>query len=133
MTRSVIAIVVGFVLIAALSFGADALMRIAYPAQMTGRIESLPILCASLAYVAVFAVLGCYITARLAPNRPMGHALVLGGLGLAFTLLMMPQAWNTAPAWYSILSLLLVMPYAWIGGRIRENQLARDGRTTAMA
>lgn len=133
MTRSVIAIVVGFVLIAALSFGADAVMAMAYPSLMKDRIESLPILCASLVYVAVFAVFGCYVTARLAPDRPMGHALVLGALGLLFSLVMMPQAWNTVPAWYNILSLLLVMPYAWIGGRIRESQLARDGQTTAMA
>lgn len=133
MTRSVIAIVVGFVLIAALSFGADALMSMAYPSLMKDRIENLPILCASLVYVGVFAVFGCYVTARLAPDRPMGHALVLGALGLLFSLAMMPQAWNTVPAWYNILSLLLVMPYAWIGGRIRESQLARGGQTTAMA
>lgn len=133
MTRSVIAVVVGFVLIAVLSFGTDALMRGAFPALMTGRLESLPILVASLVYVAVYAVLGCYITARLAPDRPMRHALILGALGLVFTLAMLPMAWNAAPAWYNIVSLVMVMPYAWIGGRLRENQLARDGGVAAMA
>ena len=34
------------------------------------------------AYRTVFAIAGCYITARLAPDRPMMHALVLGSVGV---------------------------------------------------
>lgn len=44
--------------------------------------------------------------------------------------------WDHAPAWYHVLALALVMPYAWLGGRLRERQLARSGyhpRTPAAA
>ena len=33
------------------------------------------------AYRTIYGVLGAYIAARLAPNRPMMHALILGALG----------------------------------------------------
>ena len=36
----------------------------------------------AFSYRAVFDVFGCYLTARLAPARPMLHAMVLGGIGL---------------------------------------------------
>jgi hypothetical protein len=74
-------------------------------------------------YVGVFATAGCYLTARLAPSQPMRHALVLGVLGLVFNVAGTVAMWDTAPAWYHVASLLLVMPYAWLGGRIRDRQL----------
>lgn len=52
----------------------------------------------------------------------MMHALVLGGFGLVFNIVGAIALWETAPAWYHALSLALVMPYAWIGGRIRVAQ-----------
>jgi hypothetical protein len=79
-------------------------------------------------YVAVFAIGGCWLAARLAPSHPMRHALILGALGLIFNIAGTIAMWDTAPAWFHILSLLLVMPYAWIGGRLRERQLERGGR-----
>jgi hypothetical protein len=78
-------------------------------------------------YVALFAVFGCYVAARLAPNRPMAHALVLGALGLVFNVAGTVARWDHAPAWSHVLAMALVMPYAWLGGRLRERQLARSG------
>ena len=83
--------------------------------------------------VAVYAIIGCYLTARLAPNRPMRHALILGALGLVMNIAATVSLWGTAPAWYFILNLLLVMPYPWLGGRIRERQLMQPGHSTAAA
>jgi hypothetical protein len=58
----------------------------------------------------------------------MKHALVLGVLGLLFTIPGTVAMWNTMPAWYSVLGLALVMPFAWAGGWLRERQLARQAR-----
>lgn len=134
MLRSIVAIVVGFVLIGALSIGTDTIVMQAFPGEFNeGRTGNLAILMLMAAYVAVYAIIGCYITARLAPNRPMRHALILGALGLVMNIAATVSLWGTAPAWYFILNLLLVMPYAWIGGRIRERQLMRPEHTTAVA
>ena len=127
MGRSIVAIVVGFLLIGALSFGTDAAVRSALPGafDVIGRTESVSLLLLMIAYVGVYAVAGCYLTARLAPSRPMLHAMVLGVLGLVFNVFGTVAAWNTAPAWYHVVSLLLVLPYAWLGGRLRERELGR--------
>lgn len=81
-----------------------------------------------MAYVAIYAIVGCYLTARLAPSRPMFHALVLGGLGLAFNIIAVASLWDTVPQWYSVGGVLLTMAYAWIGGRIREREVERSGQ-----
>ena len=129
MLRSIAAIVLGFVLIGALAFGADAVLRSVMPSAFSpsGRVDSVPILLLMQAYVIIFAVTGCYLAARLAPRRPLAHALVLGALGLAFNVAGTIAMWNTAPAWYHVMALALVMPAAWLGGRLRELQLERSG------
>lgn len=135
MARSILAVVVGYLLIGFLSFGADVVMHNLRPEVYLdgGRLEHTPTLLVVMLYVAVFAILGCYVTARLAPRNPMKHALILGALGVVTQVAMWSIAWNTVPAWFHIVSLALVMPYAWIGGRIRERQLERGAQATPRA
>ncbi len=129
MLRSIAAVLFGFVLIGALSIGADVVLKQAMPTAFgaAGRVDSVPVLLLMMGYVGLFAVTGCYLTARLAPRRPMLHALVLGALGLAFNVAGSMALWDTAPTWYHVASLALVMPYAWLGGRLREIELERNG------
>lgn len=135
MVRSIAAVVTGFVLIAALSIGTNiVLARVApdlYPAS--GIVTSTGALILALAYVAVYAIAGCYVTARMAPSRPMLHALVLGALGLAFNVMGVVATWGQVPAWYAVAGLVLTMPYAWIGGRLRERELAGGSPARAAA
>ena len=130
MGRSILAIVVGFVLTAALNLGTNQLLSRAAPDLVpppgtpNNNTTALVLICA---YVAVYGILGCYVTARLAPSRPMLHALVLGALALAMSIPVTIQVWNDTPAWFNLFNLAAVMPYAWIGGRIRERQLEGAG------
>jgi hypothetical protein len=84
-------------------------------------------------YRSIYGFVASYITARLAPNRPMLHAMVLGILGLAVSILGAVATWNGGPAfgphWYPIALVVLALPTAWIGGRIR---LAQPGRPSAV-
>jgi hypothetical protein len=129
MIRSIGAVVLGFVLIGVLSVSGDMVLRAVMPGAFDaeGAVGSTPVLLLVQAYVAVFAIFGCYAAARLAPNRPMAHALVLGVLGLVFNIAGSIARWDHAPAWYHVLAIALVMPYAWLGGRLRERQLERTG------
>ena len=133
MGRSIVAVVVGFVLIAVLSFGTDAAIRAALPGSFSpnGATTDRGLLLASVVYVGLFAVLGCYVTARLAPRRPMAHALVLGLLGLVFNIAGTIAMWNAAPVWYHVTQIALVMPWAWLGGWLRERELRRGAGTEA--
>jgi hypothetical protein len=128
MGRSILAIVVGFVLTGALNVGTNTVLsRVAPdmvppPGTPNTNTAALLVICA---YVALFGILGCYVTARLAPSRPLLHALIMGGLALAMSIPVTLSVWNDAPAWFNVYNLLAVMPYAYIGGTIRERDLAR--------
>jgi hypothetical protein len=128
MGRSIIAVVVGFVLAGGLNVGTNLLLsRVAPelipPGAPVTNPSALVLVCA---YVAVYGILGCYVTGRLAPSRPMLHALVMGGLALAMSIPVTIQAWNDTPAWFNVYNLLAVMPYAWIGGRLAERGLGGE-------
>jgi hypothetical protein len=131
MVRSVAAIAIGFCFIVLLSLGADALMRQALPNLFdpSGRMTQAPVLGIVLVYVAAIAMTGCYLTARLAPARPLRHALILGGFGLLFSIPGTVAGWDLAPAWYHIISPVMVLPYAWLGGWLGERYIARKGGT----
>ncbi len=132
--RSIGAVAVGFLFIAVLSFGSDILLRVTFPddIDVQGEIVSIRVLALSLTSAALYATVGCYLTARLAPSRPMWHALVLGVLILIFTVLNTGVLWMLAAMWYKLASLAIVMPCAWIGGWLAE--LSRvDGESASAA
>ena len=78
-------------------------------------------------YRTIYGVLGTYITARLAPSRPMLHAVVGGFIGLVVSIVGAVVTWNKGPAfgphWYPVALILLAMPTAWAGGKLRVMQL----------
>lgn len=124
--RSIGAVAAGFLLIAMLAFGTGAALQSAGLMPAAGvPITDTGTVLLEAAYVAIFAIAGCWLAAFLAPSHPMRHALILGVLGLAFNVMGAVAAWDQRPAWSILLNLALVMPYAWIGGRLREQQLQR--------
>src|ERR1700686_5399985 len=124
MIKSILAIAVGFIAIALLSLGADWALRAAVPHafSQSGRTESPVVLCLVLAYSAGLAVSGSYLTARLAPHKPKKHALILGAIGFALSIFATISNWQSAPVWYHVIALALILPMAWVGGEVRERQ-----------
>ena len=125
MGRSIAAVVYGMVFVGTVWFAATRALRSIMPAAFTpdGRVASATVLLIIVGYVFVFAVAGCYLTARLAPNRPMRHAMALGAIGLVFNGVGTVARWHMAPPWYHALSLALVLPAAWLGGKLRAIQV----------
>jgi uncharacterized MnhB-related membrane protein len=78
-------------------------------------------------YRTVYGIAATYIIARLAPDRPMQHALVGGLLGLVVSIVGAAATWNKGPAfgphWYPLALIVLAMPQAWAGGKLRLMQL----------
>jgi len=75
------------------------------------------------AYRAVYGVAGSYVTAWLAPNRPMLHVLALGGVGTVLGIVGVVATWARADVvgheWYPIALTALAMPQSWLGGVLR--------------
>jgi len=73
-------------------------------------------------YRVVIAIFGCWLAARLAPSKPMNHALITGGIGMCIAIAGAIFAWDKGPAfgphWYAIALVITALPCAWIGGKI---------------
>jgi hypothetical protein len=72
----------------------------------------------AFAYRSIFAVLGGWITARLAPSSPRAHAMALGGLGLLLSTAGTIAQWNLGHHWYPISLIVLCLPASWFGARL---------------
>lgn len=125
--RSIGAAVAGIVAGIVLSLGTDAALRAAHIFPATNVVMSDGLFALATTYRTVYGILSCYITARLAPWRPMKHALIVGALGMVVSLIGTIATWNMVaslgPHWYPISLVVLAMPQAWIGGTLREMQL----------
>lgn len=77
-------------------------------------------------YRVIFGMAGSYVTARLAPNHPMGHSLVLGAIGMLIALGGAVATWNRVaefgPHWYPIALVILSLPQSWAGAKIFLSQ-----------
>ena len=75
----------------------------------------------------IYGVFGSYVTARLAPSRPMLHALILGVIGAAASVAGAVMAWNRVaefgPHWYPLALIVLALPESWLGGQLWVMQL----------
>ena len=79
---SVGSVVGGFVATVVLSTAADAAMVAAGVFPPAGGTMSDGMFLLAAAYRLAFTAVGGYVTARLAPDRPMRHAMVLAGIGV---------------------------------------------------
>jgi hypothetical protein len=125
--RSIGALFAGFLAVVALSIGTDLALYAAGVFPPLGQPTAGPLLLLATVYRTVYSIAGSYITARLAPYRPLEHALVGGVVGLVLSIVGAVSTWGRGPAfgphWYPLALVALAMPCAWVGGRLRVAQL----------
>ena len=121
--RSIFAVVAGLVINGVLSTATDFLLvavGVFPPLSEFGNPESFSdsLLLLALVYRTLYGVLGCYLTARLAPSRPMVHSLSLGSIGFVVGVIGAVATWGEWTSWYSIGIIATTLPAAWLGARI---------------
>ncbi len=128
--RSLLALLAGMLAGILLSVGTDVLLHAIGLFPALGQPVSSPLLLLATAYRTVYGVVSSYIAARLAPNRPVMHALVLGMLGFVVCIVGAVATWNKGPAfgphWYPVALIVLAIPTAWVGGKLRMMQLGQQ-------
>ena len=117
--RSVAAVLLGFVAVFVLSLGTDQVLHVLHVYPPWGQTMYEPGLnFLAQSYRIVYTILGAYITAKLAPQNPMRHALVLGVVGTvvgtAGAIATIPM--HLGPNWYPIGIVLTGLPCCWLGG-----------------
>ena len=120
--RSIGAALAGLLATVILSLGTDVALHATGVFPPWGQPMAGALFLLATAYRTVYGVAGGYIAARLAPHRPMQHALALGVVGLAISMVGAVATWNAGPAygprWYPLTLIALAMPCAWSGGRL---------------
>jgi hypothetical protein len=118
-TKGVVSVVVGFITVALLSVGTDALMEQIGVFPSTGEgLFSTNLLLLAFTYRSVFTILGGYVTAHLAPNNPMKFVKTLGAVGTIAGVLGVVAGWDLSDHWYPIAIAATGFLFTWIGGKI---------------
>lgn len=111
---------VAIVLTAVTDFG----LQVAGFLPASGELASGRMLLLATAYRTLYGVIAGYVVARLAPHHPMRHALIGGAVGLIVCAIGAAATWNRGfgPHWYPLALIVLALPQAWAGGRLRVAQ-----------
>ena len=79
-----------------------------------------------------FLMIGGYVTALLAGNSELTHALGLAAFSIAMCIVSMIKYAGDQPLWYSIALMFLSIPGSLIGGYYRARQV-KDDRALVLA
>jgi hypothetical protein len=126
MSRSIGALLAGFLFVVVLSLGTDMVLHATGIFPPLGQSMSAALFLFATAYRTVYGIAGSYITARLAPHSPMQHALAGGVVGLFLSTVGAVVTWDRpalGPHWYTLALVATAMPCAWTGGKLRMLQL----------
>lgn len=120
--RGALAVGIGFVSVVVTSTVADAVMHGTGVFPPLGEPMSGWLFLFALAYRTVFTVLGGWLTAKLAPDRPRRHAQVLAAIGTVAGCLGI-VAWSAGgpemgPLWYPVALVVLAAPSVLAGAKL---------------
>lgn len=132
--RGTAAVLLGFLTTFVLTLATDQVLHVAgvYPPWgQPMREPGLNVL--ALAYRLVYTVLGGWVAARLAPDAPMRHVWILGGIGFVLATIgasVTISHYDLGPTWYPIALVLTSVPCVWLGGALsgRREATRSDAR-----
>src|SRR3569623_136692 len=108
--RSIAAGLAGLGAVAGLAIATDIVLEHSVLPAMNTAVASPPLLVLALAYRVLFGVVGGYVTARLAPMRPVMHAVILGVIGTVLGAIGVSVMWRLGNHWYPIALAVLADP-----------------------
>ena len=111
MLRSIAAILAGIVVLTITSFAIEAVANPLLQKTFPGALRIV-----TLVYTMVCVAAGGYVTAWLARRAPVRHAIIMGAIESALTIVAMLSLGEHAPLWSWIAGIVLTTPAAWLGG-----------------
>lgn len=103
------------------SLATDAVLHAAGVFPPLGQPMGAALFVLATAYRVLYGIAGGYVAARLAPDRPMRHAVGLGLAGMVVGLAGVMSSWNRpdlGPRWYPVALVVTAVPCSWTGGRL---------------
>lgn len=131
--KSIGAVIAGFIFIGITHSGTDAILESTGVLPKGHLYVSTGLVLFVILYRAVFSLLGCYITAMLAPKDPMKHSLILGGIGtiLSAAGAIITADMNLGPAWYAWSLVVIALPVSWLAGNLYQSRKRRSAEIAA--
>jgi hypothetical protein len=129
--KSIGAVVAGLAFVMVVSTVVDVILHAAKVYAPMGEPMTNGLAVLASAYRLVIGIAGAYLTARLAPARPLKHALILGAIGIVLGTIGAVATWNMGlgPRWYAVGLVLVALPQCWFGGWL----YARNCATASLA
>jgi hypothetical protein len=125
--RSVWAVVAGALFIIVVTTAVDVVLHVVgfYPPVNQPLSDAQALV--GTGYHIVIGIAGAWLTARLAADRAMKHALILGYIGTVLGFIGLLATWNAGlgPRWYAAAHVVLAIPEVWIGAKIFEMRTAK--------
>lgn len=123
--KSIRAIVAGILVTIIVTTLVDILLHVVhvYPPMDQPLTDGLAVL--ATAYRIPISIGAAWLTAHLAPERPLQHALMLGYVGTVLGLIGIVATWNKGlgPRWYPIALAVLSVPQCWLGGWLYQRRV----------
>jgi hypothetical protein len=105
-----------------LGLGIDQILHVTGVYPPWGQPMSDSLFALAFAYRVAIAVWSGWLVARLAPDRPVRHALVLGIIGAVLSAASVIATWNKGPEfgprWYPLALVVISVPATWLGARL---------------
>ena len=120
--RSIVAVAAGFFASTVMSLGGDLAFRRTSPDAFdaNGHARADSTLFIMMGYEALFVLIAGYVTARLAIRRVYAHAVAMAGVVLLMRASTVFLTWDAAPPWFHLGVLLLIVPLALLGPKLKE-------------
>lgn len=120
MLKSIGAVFAGFLTVVILSIVTDATLEALniFPPLGQGLFITW-MLVVALIYRCIYTVAGGYVTASLAPDKPMKYVIILGIIGIIAGSVGVVVGWNLSQHWYPIALVVTAMPCTWLGGKLK--------------
>lgn len=117
--KSIGAILAGVLTIVVLSILTDTVLEhIGFFPPPTKGLFDQKLLFIALFYRTIFAFLGGFVTARLAPSKPMRLVIILLVIGTVMGILGVIGGWNLSQHWYPISLVFTSFAGVLIGGKV---------------
>ena len=124
--RSVLAVLAGLVTLTVVSLALEAaanpLLMHAFPAALPNEAalsQNVPARLLTLLLTMASVAVGGYVTAWIASGAAARHAVIMGGIEVLMTIAAMLVLQDKAPLWSWIAAIVLIVPAAWLGSRVR--------------
>ena len=115
--RSIWAIVAGLLINIIPAVMIDTVLHRANVFPPGGRMtDGMCLLASSYRYILGF--ISGYVVARLAPDRPLKHAVMLGAIGAVMSSAGAIAMWDAGPHWYPVGLVILAIPLALAGWKV---------------